>query len=290
MDVSELEAARLRRLARLDEHKPSPQYKVFDANQLHGFDMLQTSIFSDFVVECASVIFKVHKSQLFAKSSYFKALFSGPYEENANAKVVLKDTTPTALGMLLLIVYVAEGGQWLDQVYKMWPYLQKIAEKEVTSDHWAEREEYLKEHFALEFRTMIDVYCLADRLLMEDVAAAAAKFITNYIRCCGFSKIPTGFDLEQVLGHIYSATGSEDEKLRAETTLICVQQYEVMKESPAIKTIPEENDGYVFSVALRACGHLSRSYAARLEKMWPSNINSRWSIAVAPVFYTFNSV
>jgi speckle-type POZ protein len=68
--------------------------------------MLSTGEGSDFTIECEGHMFEVHKFMLIAHSDVFRAMFKHKGTiENRDSRLVLTDTTPTAVSQMLTYMY-----------------------------------------------------------------------------------------------------------------------------------------------------------------------------------------
>jgi hypothetical protein len=268
MDYDTLRKAREERLNFLELNvKSVPKLSLLDQPAPNTEELLRSGRFSDFTVKCGDFSFSVHKSVLWSQSDYFKTLTDGPFEESKKNLVTLDDTTPRAVAMLLLLIYIGNGGQYLDRVYDIWPALGPPA-YEGTNE--TDKFTYLHVHFCDELKTLCEVYALADRLLVSYIADAVARYLTCQIKSVLFENFqpemygPGINSLTNLLKNIYDITSPDDVKLREETTMICLQNQNVLKRVPTAVEVIKQHDGRAWRCAKRSVDCIEEIYGSLL--------------------------
>jgi hypothetical protein len=256
MDLDTLRKAREERLRFLgDNVRHLPKLCLSDQSATNARELLSSGQFSDFTFRCDSVSFPVHKSILWLQSDYFKVITGGPFEESSTNTVTLEGTEPLIVGVLLLMIYSGDDGQNLDRAYEVWPALKLPAYNGTTEEH---KNTYLSTHFYDELKTLINVYVLADRLLVSHIANAVAKYLLGQMECVLFADFkrrifgPGIQALPDILEHIYNVTQAEDVKLREETTMLCLQNQHVLKKAPDAVEVIEKHDGRAWRMVKRS--------------------------------------
>lgn len=147
---------------------------VSDLVTKNYLSILQSQELADFCIKCCGFSFKVHKFVLYSQSAYFQKLINSPFAEGQSDSVELGATEPLAVGMLILYLYGAKSPYRLDQVYKIFPQLKEHAEKSISG---SSEKVYMQVHEFVEAFTQIELYALADRLLVDHLPAAVAELI-----------------------------------------------------------------------------------------------------------------
>lgn len=278
MDQSAFRRERDRRLTLLRGQSVLPVLSLFNQPAPGTVELLTSGLFSDFTIKCGDISFAVHKSTLYVQSDYFKRVTDGRFTESSNNEVTLKETEPVTVGMLLLMMYIGDRGQYLDEVYKIWPSLGPPAYSGTSEN---DAEVYFDDHFRLELQTLIEVYVLADRLLVAHIADAVATYITAHLDAVLIRALDVSDaslfdiavqDLSDILQHIYSVTSTEDVKLREETTMVCLSNQSLLKKAPAIIKMVEESDGRVWRSGMRTVSRAKEIHDKLMQTQWASNV------------------
>lgn len=257
-----LEKARNEKNQKLKALSEDPnEHFLFIPPSAGGAELLKTSRFSDFTVRCEGKEFHVHKAQLYTQSGFFRSLLDSDFKESAENAVTLEETSPVAVGMLLLIMYVGQPGRHLDEIYKMWPDI--VPAGTISNEQTKSLATLTPIHdfFDLELKVMIDGYALADRLLMDGIAQVLAQHILLQIRLDYFERFAVALTTENspMLGHIYASTNPSDASLRHEITLLCAHNRH--KISNDLVKLVEERDGQTLSLCTRSCLSVKRKHA-----------------------------
>lgn len=248
MGLAEIERARRSRSE--DVQKSTEALTLFTQPASGAIEMLKTGKLADFIMNCEGKSFHVHQSHLYASSNYFRSVIDGSFKESFSKSIELKDTNTIAVGMLLLLIYAGQTGQYLDNVYRIWPELRPTTTL-VLAVNEANRKQYLEDHFLLEIKTMIDVYVLADKLLIHHIPAPAAKYVLWYIENF-YADVPSinnppPEQFADILEHVYLSLPETHLPLRKETTLLCLI-HEARDSVNAVVKVIEKHDGYAWSL------------------------------------------
>ncbi|KPI44312.1 uncharacterized protein AB675_8507 [Cyphellophora attinorum] len=256
MDLDTLSKAREERLKFLgDNVRHPPKLGLSDQSATNARDLLSSGHFSDFTIRCDAVSFPVHKSILWMQSGYFKVITGGPFEESNTNEVTLKDTQPLTVAVLLLMIYSGDDGQNLDRAYEVWPALKLPVYEGTSEEH---KNTYLSTHFYDELKTLINVYVLADRLLVSHIANAVARYLLGQMEGVLFADFkrkifgPGLQALPDILEHIYKVTQAEDVKLREETTMLCLRNQHILKKASGAVEVIEQHDGRAWRMGKRS--------------------------------------
>ncbi|KPI44467.1 uncharacterized protein AB675_8508 [Cyphellophora attinorum] len=266
MEIAALEKARIERVAAIEAASRTPANKFTSLNAPNTglVDLLKSGGLSDFKICCGERVFQVHRSQIYARSDYFKSIIDGGFQESAESSVTLEDTTPLAVATLLLIMYAGQPGLYLDEVYKVWPDLKP----EASSTDSQDSKDATQEHFSAELRNLVDVYILADRLMINDFQGALAKHIVNHI---DYDYFVTGEEVLEthtapLLEYIFSNTATEHTLLRQEVTVLCMRKRFHISES--LGNVLESHDPYGWRLSGRICAMVKEQHHMFVTEDW----------------------
>lgn len=231
-------------------------------------ELLQSGDFSDFAITCKDVSFKVHKNLLSVQSPYFKTLVGEGFAEGATGVAEFKETTPLAVAMLISIMYLGRPGAALDVVYELWS--QKFSQPVRALQNTDSSTSALNEFFELEFKTLVEVYVLADRCLLSHIATPISDYIVTYLESNLLAQgpsskpgVPAQQSLATALRQIYTTVADTDENLRVRVTSKCILHMgSVVSKKDALKVI-EEFDAQTW----KACKMVARGLKEKHNTM-----------------------
>lgn len=234
MDIDRLEKKRQNHYITFRHPKFQPELPSFGGPVASGLQLLQSGHLSDFTIKCEDIEFRVHKSHIYAHSGYFRSVVDGNFTETQKNSVTLEDTTAGAVGMLLLLMYVGDTGQYLHHVCRAWPAIRALPTHNsplVPKDDG----NYFNNHLLLEFMTLVEAHALADRLFVQHIANISERYISTFFEFFlidwrqyeydeDIGSEQEGHDIfgiEDVLEHLYR-TVPETSTLRSEITAHCL--------------------------------------------------------------------
>jgi hypothetical protein len=263
MVANGLEAARIERLANIDpmNDERDDELSLLDAPSPGLTELLTSGRLSDFTIHCGDKAFKVHRMQIYSRSDYFKFIIDGEFQESLENAVTLEETNPPAVAMLLLIMYAGKSGLFLDKVYKVWQDLRPGTTNTVS--HTIEN--ITEEHFATELRTLVDVYVLSDRLMVDHVQAPLAQHILRLIDYDYFTKRQDTAPRLTVytaplLDYIYAHTTADDTLLRQQLTVMCMRNRHRLSDS--LSKVIESHEQYAWTLGIQVCSQVKKSHDA----------------------------
>lgn len=120
-------------------------------------ELLKSPKHTDFTLVCEGCHFPVHRIILYQKSPFFRAAFDHEFKEKSDGQMTIGDTTPEALAATIIFCYSDKLA--LFSIHDTFPI---ISRKHDPMESGVRRE-YL-----------MDIYLLADRLLLPSLARKAA--------------------------------------------------------------------------------------------------------------------
>ena len=271
MEITELRKAREKRVIHLRGKAILPKLSLFSNAHEGAGELLSSGRFSDFTIKCGGAEFKVHKSHLYVQSKYFQKVTDGPFRETADHSVTIDDAEPLAMAMLLRMMCTGDSGADLDKVYHAWP---KLGPPTYTGTSAKDKDQFLHDHFYWELETLVNVYVLADRLMVPVVANATAKYINDYVKSLMFLKLnhetpgPDLDDLPRLLHHIYESTGLVDTKLRRTVTMTAIEKKQDGELAPAVVQIILKHEGELWQTAKQLSTMLERHHEKLMVARW----------------------
>jgi hypothetical protein len=216
-------------------------------------ELLNTGDHSDYTITCGDINFKVHKLILRAnsKSEFLKTCIDGPFAEATQNTLVVKETTPAAVSILLLCIY---GGADIDSynIHKLF---------DSTFPHVEESTEFIED--------LVSAYVLADRFLMADAKSGLVHDI--------YHEIDMNFDesADEHVAHnlkcIYAAKTSDDSQLRNTIMELCIENRAspLLHKDHAVRKLVEELDPRVWAVGFQIARGLDSQMLAMFATTEP---------------------
>lgn len=196
---------------------------------------LQSGELSDFTIQCNQVEFKVHKIVMVVQSGspYFQRCIQGPFVESKDNKLVINDTEPEALAIIIAAIYLRD----LPALLTMRSKFPKLS--------FSDRFPWLE--------CLIEAYALADRFLLFHFKAVLTNEILKLtaVRMCGDEE-----KFCNTLTLIYETAQEHMSPLRARITAMCVanRDRKILQQGCRARKIVEEYDGQAWMVGLEVAG------------------------------------
>ncbi|KAK7887592.1 hypothetical protein LTR67_009493 [Exophiala xenobiotica] len=212
---------------------------------------LETGKFSDFIIECQGVEFKVHRIVVCTQSPMLDAACSGSFEEAVSGRIKFPEEEPEIMARAILFVYSNDYDDiQLPKFYKG-----------LINDDDADEEERLrsgpiKEIDELGLRRPLKVntlvYKCADMLGLDGLMhMASARFMTD-------AKLAFEMDgFEDPLRLLYESTRSDDRDLRFEVTCLCVENHDLLEIRKKTIAVMREHEPNVWSVSVELLKRLA---------------------------------
>lgn len=226
--------------------------------------ILKEARFTDFKIKCDQATFHVHRSVIYEKSEYFKALLDNDFREKNEGVLELTETSPTAVAYVILFCYtndllvnLQDGEEFLTQA---WP---------------AEFDTILvEEDLSKRLNTMLDVYLLADRMLLASLTAKLVdEFWHALYYCAGNSKPTVGDNIEgrlmAFLRRMYDEV-AEHCVLRVSVTswIMCAT---ADGQLPSLRSLAMEADvssATAAMLAIKGCRDVRQGFVGNLDFVW----------------------
>lgn len=239
--------------------------------------ILNREKFSDFTINCRGCSFRVHKAQLAATSEYFASLVDGGFSESDKSCVEFKETTPLAVGMLIAIMYLGKSGASLEAVLRLWPdKFGPLPRSPPASTIYLTRDghESLSAFYMLEFKTLVEVYTLADRCLVSNIATALESYLLARLESCYMVEMSSTAPpyLTDALSHMYTTLPDVDEGLRSQLTIACFLRLEFLETKPEAIGIIQKHDVVTWRMGLKIGRGLKNKHDGLVANKWNNKI------------------
>ena len=174
-----------------------------------GLSLLQDPKYSDMTIVCGGHNFKVHKVIVCSTSPFFAKCLDGDFKEAREGTVTIGDTEPFVLGLAL--VYVYTNTYHAQNVQSIWKQLKPPAKG--VSDQLANTIQAL------------EVYQLADRLLMPALRAAACEAFRTALNAAYWGGTADGYaELATLVRRVYRGVSSNASDIRVPLTLFAARR------------------------------------------------------------------
>lgn len=166
-----------------------------------AYKLLESQKYTDFVIRCEGQDFSVHRLIIYYKSEYFRAILDNDFKEKTDGVLELKETTPSAVATVILFCYTncllsTPGNETALVRLATSATIENVDEEQHVSD-------------------LVDVYLLADRLLLarlkreaclavfnvltsfrvgDGITESKENKVTSLVRCM-YNKLPAGDDM-----------------------------------------------------------------------------------------------
>jgi hypothetical protein len=182
-------------------------------------DALQRPKFADFTIRCDGHDFPVHRSIIYDKSEYFQRVLESEFKEKAEGVLELKETTVRAVAFTLLCCYSRDASGLFSSPTAM------LARAFPQRLPWNVDDPYGYEELMNDQNVLLEVYVLADRLMIVPMKVpAAAAIMQVLVRFGGTEGLPwfeensSDTPLMRFVDRIYTEAPAGDGGLRAATT------------------------------------------------------------------------
>ncbi|KAK5553848.1 BTB/POZ domain [Exophiala xenobiotica] len=188
--------------------------------------LLESGFFSDLIVECQGVEFKVHRAIMCSGSPMLLAACNGSFKEAEDGRVKFPEEDPKILSRVIFSLYT---GEYNSAVAENVPEcFHKLLQCQPIEKH-SSKDEKLPEYFVRMLKTDALVYKCADMLGINFLKGQAAKrflsFARKSISCRGF---------EEAMILMYESTAHDDQVLRVPATRCLIQKHTLVAESEEV--------------------------------------------------------
>jgi hypothetical protein len=168
----------------------------------HACQVLKDEKYTDWVIECESARFPVHRLSLYYKSGFFRAAMDNHFKEKQKGVLKIGEAKPRIVGLVILHCYTNTISR---------PALEKAWPKVFTSGS-------IKDEINDQVRDICDLYQLADRLMLPELKLQAADFFID--RWLNSVAVKSNLKANETLEYCYKALQEEDELRSALSTVV----------------------------------------------------------------------
>ncbi|KAK5190857.1 hypothetical protein LTR72_000668 [Exophiala xenobiotica] len=188
--------------------------------------LLKSGFFSDLIVECQGIEFKVHRAIMCSGSPMLLAACNGSFKEADDGRVNFPEEDPKILSRVIFFLY---AGDYNDDVAENVPdCFHKLLQCQAIEKPTPEDEKW-PEYLVGMLKTDALVYKCADMLGVDSLKAQAARRFLSLARksisCRGF---------EEAVKAMYESTACDDRILRIPATHDFIQKHTLVAEREEI--------------------------------------------------------
>ena len=212
--------------------KPGNTSKLIDDNAgpiytvQHACLVLKDNKFTDWIIECDSSRFNVHRISLYYKSAFFRVAMDSHFKEKQKGVLKIGEAKPRTVALIILYCYTGKIER--SALEKAWP-------KIFASDS-------IKQDLNEEAQDLCDLYQLSDRLMLNDLKLKSAdQFMACWLGMLG-SKTLNGSNVTEALQYCYQNLQDEDD-LRAALSTVVFHQ---LRSSDALIQVVKKHDRMTF--------------------------------------------
>ncbi|KAK5467446.1 hypothetical protein LTS15_000419 [Exophiala xenobiotica] len=188
--------------------------------------LLESGFFSDLIVECQGVEFKVHRAIMCSGSPMLLAACNGSFKEAEDGRVKFPEEDPKILSRVICFLYT---GEYNDDVAENFPECFHKLLQYQPIEHPTPEDEKWSEYLVGSLKTDALVYKCADMLGINSLKGQAARRFLNIARksisCCGF---------EEAMKAMYESIACDDRILRIPATHDLMQKHTFVAEREKI--------------------------------------------------------
>jgi hypothetical protein len=185
-------------------------------------ELLKTGKYSDFTIKCGDKSFAVHKNIVAAQSKFFRSAIDDGFKESLEHEITIEEASPLAVAMVVVYLYFFQSAEKIDpeEIYEA--YYETLHDK-FTSEEYAA---------TTPFEDSVDIYLLADRLMLSGLRTAMDKDI-GYDLVTAWDRAVAGYTNEKELWHqieqVYKSVPSSDDMLRPYLTAWIISGIEISR-------------------------------------------------------------
>ncbi|KIW55927.1 hypothetical protein PV05_04636 [Exophiala xenobiotica] len=219
---------------------------------------LENGKFSDFIIECQGVVFKVHRLVICTQSPMLAAACSGSFEEALSGRITFPEEDPEILARVILFMY---------SKYYHELKLPRFYHGLIKDDGEGEEDRFpsgrgFQEIDELGLRRGLKVnalvYKCAEMLGLDELKDEASA---RFMRDAKSAYDMDGF--EDPLRLLYESTRADDTDLRFKVTCLCVENHDILELRKKTIEVIKEHEGNVWSVSGELLKRLANSSTSK---------------------------
>jgi hypothetical protein len=166
--------------------------------------VLKENKFTDWIIECGSARFNVHRISLYYKSSFFRAAMDYHFKEKQKGTLNIGEAKPKSVAFV--IIYCYTGKIALSALEKAWPQI-------FTSGNVSDNQE-------AQLDSCCDLYLLADKLMLPKLKEMAAISFLKTLE--PVQKTPKTPEILKALSQAYQTLPDRDPLRSALTAMLSI--------------------------------------------------------------------
>lgn len=216
-------------------------------------ELLKTGKYSDFTIKCGHKCFAVHRIIIASQSNYFRTAIDSGFKEASENEITIQEASSWVVAVVIVYLYFFEElrGKSFEAV------------AELFGETFADAFENEKDHTITDLDSTIQVYLLADRLMLEELRLATDRTIGHLLeealRECDIERHDLFFNREvsgrampiaiDLIERLYTQLPATDDLIRPNLTVWILSHLHISRSALGMEQ-GQEDAGYDKILAL----------------------------------------